>query len=50
MMAISKVLEPAIYEAKTIIFDELDEFSEVIFPMNGTYMVGFSIQKSHVFV
>ena len=43
MMAISKVLEPAIYEAKTIMFDELDEFSEVIFPMEGKHLVGFSI-------
>jgi len=33
MMEISTKLEPAIYAAKTILFDELDEFTEIIFPM-----------------
>jgi hypothetical protein len=44
-MAISISLEPAWYKAKTIIFDELDEFSEVIFPMKGHFLVGYSINK-----
>ena len=45
MMDLSKKLEPAYYEAKTVLFDELDEFTEIIFPMEGYHLVGFSINK-----
>ena len=50
MMELSQKLEPAYYEAKTILFDELDEFTEIIFPMDGTHLVGYSINKRHVFI
>ena len=50
MMEISTKLEPAIYEAKTILFDELDEFTEIIFPMKGIHLVGYSINKKQVFI
>ena len=50
MMDLSKALEPALYEAKTVLFDELDEFTEIIFPMEGIHMVGYSINKKHIFI
>ena len=37
MMDISKQLEPALYEADTVLFDEIEEFTEVIFPMKGDH-------------
>lgn len=45
MMDLSKKLEPALYEPRMILFDELDEFTEIIFPMEGIHMVGYSINK-----
>lgn len=50
MMDVSKQLEPALYEADTILFDEIEEFTEVIFPMEGDHQVGFSLNKNQYFV
>jgi len=43
-------LEPIFFEPNFLIIDELDEFSEVIFPMEGTYKVGYSINKKEYYV
>ena len=45
MLAIIKSLEPRREDEKTILFEELDEFSELIFFMNGQYMIGYSINN-----
>ena len=50
MFGILNNLEPIRYENKEIIYDELDEYSAVIFLMKNAYFqVGFSINKEKVF-
>ena len=50
MFGILNNLEPIRYESKEIIYDELDEYSAVIFLMNDAFFqVGYSINKEKVF-
>ena len=50
IMDLTKRLEPIRYKSNTVLFDELNEFTQVIFPMTGSYKIGFSINKKEEFV
>ena len=43
-------LEPRMEEANHMLYEELDEFNEVIFVMKGFYKVGYSINNKYEFL
>ena len=45
MFSIFVNLEPIRFNANTILFDELDEFSSVIYIINAFYHIGYSVNK-----
>ena len=49
MFAIFCSLEPIRFDANTILFDELDEFSYIAYILNSYYQIGFTINKKHYF-
>ena len=50
MMAILQNLEPRKEEPNSFLFEELDEFNEIIFFMKGFYEVGYSINNKNEFL
>ena len=43
-------LEPRMEDAGHMLYEELDEFNEVIFVMKGFYKVGYSINNKYEFL
>lgn len=50
MVDVLSSLEPRVEEQNTILFDELEEISEVLFIHDGTYEIGFEINYQTKFV
>ena len=50
MLNILKSLEPIKEEANSYLYNELDEFSSVIFFMEGKYKVGYSINNKYEYL
>jgi hypothetical protein len=50
MTQVLKNLEPRQEGPDHILYEELDEFNEVIFIMKGFYQVGYSINNKHEFL
>ena len=50
MKEILRSLEPRKEEAKTILYNELDEFVEVLFLYKGQVDIGFEINRKKTFV
>ena len=42
-------LEPCIYQTKEILYNELDEFNEIVFMAKGTVGIGFEINKMPIY-
>ena len=49
-MQLTQSLEVVCYKPGKLLFDELNEFTEVIFPMEGSFKIGYSINKKERFV
>lgn len=49
MIRIMSLLEPIKYQKNEIIFQELDEYSEVIFILNAYFKIGYSINRQQFF-
>lgn len=50
MISILKALEPICIDAKEIIYNELDEVNEIIFVEEGSYDIGYEINKIRKFI
>ena len=50
MNTVIQHLEPRLEEKKTILFHELDDFTEIIFFNKGAVDLGFEINKKRYFV
>lgn len=49
MISILQNLEPIRFQAKTIIYNELDEVNELTFIEKGLYDIGYEINKRSIF-
>lgn len=49
MIAILQNLEPIHFQAKTVLYNELDDVNEVTFIEKGLYDIGYEINKKHIF-
>ena len=49
MMNVMQALEPIETEPNILIVGELDEFTEVLFYMTGSYNIGFTVNRVHKF-
>ena len=45
MLDIMQALEPRKEPRRTVIYNELDEVNEVLFFSNGTYQIGFELNR-----
>jgi len=50
MRRLLKYIEPRFERKGTLLFEELDEFLEVIFFVTGAYKVGYSINGKKIYV
>jgi hypothetical protein len=50
MLAILRNMEPRREEPDRMLYEELDEFNEVIFVMSGSYQVGYSINNKYEYL
>jgi hypothetical protein len=49
MVAILQKLEPIEKKAGIVLYEELDEFSEVLFFLTGSYDVGYTLNRNQHF-
>ena len=49
MMSVLQNLEPISKDPNILLYEELDEFTEVLFFMSGSYHVGYSINRKEHF-
>lgn len=49
MLSILKNLEPIRYGAKKIIYNELDDVTELLFIEKGLYDIGYEVNKNKIF-
>ena len=45
-----KMLEPISYEPNELMFDEMEEFTEVVFLLEGEFKIGFRINQKEIYV
>jgi len=50
MMEMLKMLEPISYEPNELMFDEMEEFTEVVFLLEGEFKIGFRINQKEIYV